>query len=93
MPFFLWLRYITIQQLLLMHRHHLGVQARDAAREVSIYGGHHPQATSEVLAAHLLGKQTSPSTAAMRAEATLQVERALNAMNEVDREVLALRRF
>jgi RNA polymerase sigma-70 factor (ECF subfamily) len=41
----------------------------------------------------LLGKQTSPSIAAMRAETTIRVERALNAMNEVDREILALRRF
>lgn len=93
MPFFLWLRFIAIQKLYQLHRKHLGAQARDAAREVSIYAGSRPQATSAVLAAHLLGKHTSPSVAAMRAETTLLVENALNSMNEMDREILALRRF
>jgi RNA polymerase sigma-70 factor (ECF subfamily) len=93
MPFFLWLRFITMQKLLQIHRRHFGVQARDATREVSIYAGPYPQATSAVLAAHLLGKQTSPSGAAMRAESQLRMERALNTMDEIDREVLALRHF
>ncbi|MEM7456847.1 MAG: sigma-70 family RNA polymerase sigma factor [Planctomycetota bacterium] len=93
MPFFLWLRYITVQKLFQMHRKHLGTKSRDAGREVSIYSGPSPQATSAVLAAHLLGKHTSPSVAAMRAETTMSVERALNSMSEMDREILALRRF
>ncbi len=93
MPFFLWLRFITIQKLMQMHRRHLGAKSRDAEREISIFAGPSPQATSAVLAAHLLGKHTSPSVAAMRAEATMRVELALNSMNEVDREILALRRF
>ncbi len=93
MPFFLWLRFITVQKLYQLHRHHLGVQARDAGREVSIFAKPQPQATSAMLAAHLLGKHTSPSVAAVRAEQTRRVERALNAMSETDREILALRRF
>lgn len=93
MPFFLWLRFITIQKLFQMHRKHLGVQARNAGREISIFASPTPQATSAVLAAHLLGKHTSPSLAAMRNEATSKVEQALNSMNEMDREILALRRF
>ena len=32
-PFFLWLRLMTGQKLALEHRKHLGVQARNAARE------------------------------------------------------------
>ena len=93
MPFFLWLRFITVQKLLQMHRKHLGAKVRDAGREVSIFAGPHPQATSAVLAAHLLGRHTSPSGAAVRAETQMQVERALNTMEELDREVLALRHF
>lgn len=93
MPFFLWLRFITVQKLFQLHRKHLGVKARDAGKEISIFAGPHPQATSAVLAAHLLGKHTSPSIAAMRAEATMRIENALNSMSDVDREVLALRRF
>ena len=93
MPFFLWLRFITVQKLLQMHRRHLGAQVRDAGREISIFAKPQPQATSAMLAAHLLGKNTSPSVAAMRAEQTSKVERVLNSMSEVDREILALRRF
>ncbi len=93
MPFFLWLRFITMQKLIQLHRRHLGTKARDATREVSIYAGPQPQATSAILAAHLLGRQTSPSMAAVRAEMQLRVERALNSMDDMDREVLALRHF
>ena len=91
--FFLWLRFITVQKLLQIHRRHLGAKARDAGRDVSIYAGPYPQATSAILAAHLLGKHTSPSGAAVRAETQLRMERALNTMDEIDREVLALRHF
>lgn len=93
MPFFLWLRFIAVQKLMQMHRRHLSVRSRDAGREISIFSSPSPQATSAVLAAHLIGKQTSPSIAAMRAETTMRVENALNEMNETDREILALRRF
>lgn len=93
MPFFLWLRFITVQRLLQVHRRHLGVKGRDAARDVSIFTAPQPQATSVVIAAHLLGRQTSPSMAAVRAEMQMQVERSLNAMDPIDREVLALRHF
>lgn len=93
MPFFLWLRFITVQKLYQMHRRHLGAKARNANREISIFSTPQPQATSAMLAAHLLGKHTSPSVAAMRAERSLKVERVLNSMSDVDREILALRRF
>ena len=66
---------------------------RDANREVSIQGGYHPQATSISLAIHLLGHFTSPSNAAMREEMSKQLEEALEDMNAIDREVLALRHF
>ncbi len=93
MPFFLWLRLVTGQKLALVHRQHLGVQARDAGREVSIYRGALPEATSEALAARLVGRQTSPSQAAARAELNIRLQEALNSMEELDREVLALRHF
>ena len=50
-------------------------------------------ATSLCLAARLAGNDTSPSMAAMRGELTLQLEGILNAMDPIDREVLALRHF
>ena len=36
MPLFLWLRFLTAQALQALHRRHLGAQARDAGREISI---------------------------------------------------------
>jgi RNA polymerase sigma-70 factor (ECF subfamily) len=92
-PFYLWLRLLTAQKLALAHRQHLGVQARAAGREVSLRRGAEPGASSAALAAQLLGKLTSPSQAAMRAELRRRLQEALNAMNEIDREVLALRHF
>jgi RNA polymerase sigma-70 factor (ECF subfamily) len=92
MPFFLWLRKLTGQKLIQAHRTHLGAQARAAGREVSLHGGA-PGATSESLAEQLVGRVSSPSNAAIRAERARQLEEALNSMSVIDREVLALRHF
>ncbi len=93
MSFFLWLRFLTGQRLIDLHRQHLGAKMRDAGQEVSLYRGALPQASSESLAAHLLGRLTSPSRAAIRAETQIRVEEALNSMDPMDREVLSLRHF
>lgn len=93
MPFYLWLRFITGQKLLVLHRRHLGTHARDARREVSLYRGALPEASSAALAAQLVGHRTTPSQAAARAEMQIRLQEALNGMNPLDREVLALRHF
>jgi RNA polymerase sigma-70 factor (ECF subfamily) len=93
LPFFLWLRLLTAQKLALAHRQHLGVRARDAGREVSLYRGAYPKASSAALAAQLMGRLTTPSQAAVAAELKVRLQEALNGMGELDREVLALRHF
>jgi RNA polymerase sigma-70 factor (ECF subfamily) len=93
LPFFLWLRWLTAMVLQAQHRKHLGVQARDAGREVRIFDGPIPGATSAALAAQLLGHDTRPSLAAARAERKLRLQEALDALDPVDREVLVLRHF
>jgi RNA polymerase sigma-70 factor (ECF subfamily) len=93
LPFFLWLRLVVGERLLKLHRHHLGTQMRDVGREVALYRGALPQASSAALAAQLLGKHTSPTQAAMRAERLLRVQEALNTLDPIDREILALRHF
>ena len=92
-PFFLWLRFLTGQKLIDLHRHHLGAKMRDVDQEVSLYRGALPQASSVSLAQQLLGRLTSPSQAAIRAETQLRVQEALNSMDPLDREVLTLRHF
>jgi RNA polymerase sigma-70 factor (ECF subfamily) len=93
MPFFLWLRYLVGQRILDQHRRHLGAQARDAGREVSLYRGAMPETTTAALAAHLLGRMTTPSQAAIRAERKIRLQEALNSMDPIDREVLVLRHY
>ena len=93
MPFFLWLRFLAGQRLLEQHRRHLGAKARDAGRELSLYHGSFPEATTADLARHLLGKLSTPSQAAIRLEQKLRLEEALNSLDPIDREILALRHF
>jgi len=92
MPLFLWLRFIAVQKLHLIHRRHLRTKARDAGREISL-NQPLPQASSEVLAAQLVGKHSTPSQAAMRLELQARLQEALESMNPIDREILALRHF
>jgi RNA polymerase sigma-70 factor (ECF subfamily) len=93
MPFFLWLRMLAGQRLVDEHRKHLGAAARDAGREISLYRGALPVTNSAALAAHLLGRLTTPSQAAMRAERKIRLQEALNSLEPIDREVLVLRHF
>ena len=93
LPFFLWLRHMTGLKLIEVHRRHLGTQLRDADREVTLHRGGLPEADSISLAAHLLGQLTTPSQAAIKAETRMIVQDALNNMEPVDREVLALKHF
>jgi RNA polymerase sigma-70 factor (ECF subfamily) len=93
LPFFLWLRLLTGQKLALAHRQHLGVQARDAGREISLSHGVYPEASSVALAARLAGRLTTPSQAAVKAELRARLREALDGMDPIDREVLTLRHF
>ena len=93
LPLFLWMRHVTALKLAEVHRRHLGTQLRDADREVTLHRGGLPTVDSVSLAAQLLGKLTTPSQAAVKAETRLLVQEALNAMDPIDREVLALKHF
>jgi RNA polymerase sigma-70 factor (ECF subfamily) len=93
MPAFLWFRFLVGERLLHAHRRHLGTQMRDAGQEISLHQGAFPQATSVSLAALLLGRLTSPTRAARRAEMQVRLQTVLNQMDPIDREVLTLRHF
>src|SRR5947209_13035588 len=89
LPFFLWLRQLAGTRLAKAHRHHLGTQGRDVRREVGLV----PEASSAALADGLLGREGRPSEAAMRDELRARLLAALDGMNPLDREMLALRHF
>jgi RNA polymerase sigma-70 factor (ECF subfamily) len=92
-PFFLWLRNLTAHKLADVHRRHLGAQLRDADFEVTLHRGGLPMADSVSLAAQLLGKMTAPAQESVKAETRLLVQEAINSMDPIDREVLALKHF
>lgn len=92
-PLFVWLRFLALQKVAQSHRKHLGTQARDASREISLHRNSVPAATSAALAAQLVGQLTTASQAAVRAEVKLRLEQALNTMEPIDREILSLRHF
>jgi RNA polymerase sigma-70 factor (ECF subfamily) len=90
---FVWLRMVVNQTLVDLHRRHLGAQRRDAGREVALWSSPLAQTTSASVAIQLVGAFTSPSQAAVRAEAVTLVEQAIEHMDPIDREVLVLRHF
>ena len=82
LPLFLWLRLIVGERLLKLHRHHLGhADARRRAARSRSTGGRLPAGISAALAAQLLGKHTSPTQAAVRAERMLRLQEALNTLD------------
>src|SRR5262245_3591319 len=93
LPPLLWMRLHVGRRLTILHRRHLGTAMRDAGLEISLYREALPQASSAALAAMLLGRQTSPTRAAQRAERLLRIQEALNTLDPIDREVLALKHF
>lgn len=92
-PLYVWLRFLTIQKLAELHRRHLRWQARSVAREVPLWPGQLPDASSALLAAQLLGRATTPSRAAIRAEGRRRLQSALESMEPADREIIVLRNF
>jgi RNA polymerase sigma-70 factor, ECF subfamily len=92
-PFYVWLRSLATQRLAHVHRYHLGTQARDAGREATPYYHPLPAATSAAIAARLVGSLTSPSSAAVAAEHSLLLKKAMDALEPIDREILVLRHF
>ena len=90
MPFFLWLRFITAQRLVALHRHHIGAQKRDVRRQVD---AGIPSASTPALVDHLMASGTSPTQGVAREETRIRMGAALDRMPAADREILVLRHF
>ena len=93
MPAFLWLRLLVGQQLTDLHRQHLQAEKRDARKEVSLHSARTSPHTSMAIAVQLVGQMTTVSEVLDRAERIERLEAVLNEMDDVDREVIALRHF
>ena len=92
-PVFVWLRTMTEQVLADTYRRHMGAQKRDARCDIPLYGPATGSSSSLSIAAKLAASLTSPSKAAVRADTREQLYAALEKIDPIDREVLALRHF
>jgi RNA polymerase sigma-70 factor (ECF subfamily) len=90
LPFHVWLRFLTAQSLTRSRRFHAGTQKRDLAREDGLDS---KCVSASRVADWILSSQTSPTQAARRSEVREMVLAALEQLDELDREILALRHF
>ncbi len=90
---YVWLRLIAQQTLIDAHRRHLGAAARDAGREVRIDEKRARDGISVTIADGLLAQRSTPSRKAVRREEGERLAQAIEGMEEIDREVIALRHF
>lgn len=89
---YVWMRQLTYQSLIAVQRRHFG-QKRDPRHEVTSVQSPDPNATSLSILSAFAEQMTSPSQALMRQEEYDQLRQVLDGMDEIDREVLALRHF
>jgi RNA polymerase sigma-70 factor, ECF subfamily len=87
---YIWLRFLTLQQLVNAHRKHLGVKARTATQEQQM---EQAGLESSAMACCLVGGESTPSAIVARSEEIARLTAALDEMEPLDREVLALRHF
>jgi RNA polymerase sigma-70 factor (ECF subfamily) len=91
--FFLWLRMIAGERLIVAYRRHLGTKKRDLGREIPIDAHGVPGADTSSLVFQLQDSLTSPSGVVMRHETEQQVRDVLESLSAEDRTVLVLRHF
>lgn len=90
---YLWLRFLTLQQLLIAHRKHLSVKARTATLESPLDVIQAMSVEADSVVESLLGAGSSPSEKAVRNEELQQLAVSIEQMDSVDREILVLRHF
>ncbi|MFK7819648.1 MAG: RNA polymerase sigma factor [Planctomycetaceae bacterium] len=88
--FYVWMRQLTYQTLIDQHRLHFRSK-RGLGQEVSKKKSYN--ATTYSIVGHLIGANTTPGRAVEREEEKEQLHMALDSMEDIDREILALRHF
>lgn len=88
LPVRLWLRQLTVDQLRMAHRRHIGAQKRSRYREFSL-----PEHSSYSIAQQLVTGIASPSRAVSREEVVQKVREAVSRLDDADREIVMLQAF
>jgi RNA polymerase sigma-70 factor (ECF subfamily) len=86
--FYVWLRGVVEERLMILQRHHLGAKCRAVTREVPL-----PPESSTALARQLLARGSTPSQKLIKHELQRQVQHALSELDADDREVILMRHF
>lgn len=89
-PLNVWVRLITGQALAAAQRRHLAAHMRDAFRDAT---QHRPQVSGSTMADAFMDSATSPSQAVAREELRQRVHDAIESLDEMDREIVAMRHF
>jgi RNA polymerase sigma-70 factor (ECF subfamily) len=90
-PFHVWIRLTTSQSLAQAHRRHLSAHMRDAKHEAALPSRVGISALSA--ADVFFASATTPTQAVHRDEVRTRVVIALEELDELDREIVALRQF
>jgi RNA polymerase sigma-70 factor (ECF subfamily) len=90
MPFYPWLRKLTLEQLITLRRRHIQSQRRSVRREARP-ACPLPDESLHELAERLVSRGSSPSARLRRADERERVRLLLARLPEADRELLALR--
>lgn len=90
-PFYVWVRQLTLQKLIDLHRRHMGTKGRDVRREVA--GDDSPEGTTASLVRVLIDEALTPHQSLVRKEQEQRLREALGGLKEIDQEILMLRYF
>src|SRR6516165_6062288 len=88
MPFWLWLRKIAHERLIMAYRRHAVAGCRSIGRNIAL-----PASSSAVLGQQLLARGSSPSQALKRQELAASVRQAVAELSDAYREMILMRNF
>ncbi len=89
LPFYPWLRQLTLERLVALHRRHVQAARRSVRREEGRMDLSDRSAVE--LAERLFARQSSPSAGLVRREVQARVRAVLAGLRDADRELLVLR--
>jgi RNA polymerase sigma-70 factor (ECF subfamily) len=92
-PLAVWLRSLTLQRLIDLHRRHLGAKMRSAHRELSHPGDTIPEASAASMTDLLTDGARKPDSEVASRERRTLLQQSLEALEPLDREILAMRHF
>ena len=88
--FYPWLRQITLNRMIDLHRHHVLAAKRSIEREEPLVSSINDNSAAQ-LAHHFVDKHSSPSRQLARAELKQRVMEALDQLSNEDREIVVMR--